>query len=731
MLTLLLAAQLAAGDSTYATPALRDFVARAAAANRQAPATLRGYSARLESDMAYLVTDEKGREHAQQLEQVESELEWSRSGQVRQHVVGYRVRAGGMTVSALSVLRRPWVVAALYGDRLRLLVDLPRVPGLGGGWGRAAAIHPLAADRDAVYRFSGGDTIVQLKLQGRTVPVVRVHVTPRPDRADGRLLLFEGDLDLAADRSEVVRMRGALRVVQARMPAAARLERLALRTALLVDLEEGEFRQRYWLPTRQRVEVQALSGLSNGFRPVARIVTTFRAQVLDTVPDALAGAAPAPAPEAAADTAAAATGRLSYAPNDSLNAFRGWVAEIGAASTGATAADFDDVVRPRSAPDAPPRVVWGADRFSDVLRYDKVEGLYTGLAGTWNGGAAAPGVTLAAHAGWAWQEGTARGAAALQRRRGRWTVGLTGRRELDNTNDFVPTLEGPATIGALTASIDDYDYVDRAELFFHAARALDAGGRRVVRYEIGPGRDDAATDHVTQGIIRVDSVFRPNRTAARGGYLRQAVTFELNPEVSGEYLEPGLGAALSYERGDGGLRWQRLDARVAWRRTAQSFTWLARADGALLFGGSPPQKVIELGENEGLPGYHYKEFGGDRAALVRLGTAYALPFFRAPLRLRRWLTLPGPAPALTVGVQSGWAAAVAPATRAALEAFGTAPEAGSDPPRLVPVTRPTGGWRTTLGFSIDLFGGGIGIGVARPIDHAAPWVVILGSAQQW
>jgi hypothetical protein len=727
MLTLLLAAQLATGDSTYATPALRDFVARAAAANREAPASLRGYSARLESDLAYLVPDEKGREHAQQLEQVESELAWSRSGEVRQHVVGYRMRTGGMTVSALSLLRRPWVVAVLYGDRLRLLVDLPRIPGLGGGWGRAAAVHPLAADRDAAYRFSGGDTIIQLRLQGRTVPVVRVHVTPRASAARGRLLLFEGDLDLAADRMQVVRMRGVLRLTRARPPAAERLQRLALRTAVLVDLEEGEFRQRYWLPTRQRVELQALSGLSNGFRPVARIVTTFRAQVLDTVPDALAGAAAA----VVADTVAAATGTLSYAPNDSLNAFRDWAAEIGAATTGATAADFDDVVRPRSVPDAPPRVAWGADRFSDVFRYDKVEGLYTGLAGTWRGGAAAPGVTLAAHAGWAWQEGTVRGTATLQRRRAPWTLGLTGRRELDNTNDFVPTLEGPATIGALTASIDDYDYVDRSALFFSVARALDAGGRRVVRYEIGPGHDAAARNHVTRGLIRVDSLFRPNRAVAPGGYLRQAVTFELNPEVSGEYLEPGVGAALTYERGDGGLRWQRVDARVAWRRTTRSFTWLARADGALLFGGSPPQKVIEMGQNEGLPGYGYKEFGGDRAALVRLGSAYALPVFRAPLRLRRWLTLPGPAPALTVGLQSGWATAAAPATRAALESFGTAPLPGSDPPRLVPITRPTGGWRTTLGFSIDFFGGGFGIGVARPVDHPAPWVVILGSAQQW
>ncbi|MBV9109760.1 MAG: hypothetical protein JO306_10175, partial [Gemmatimonadetes bacterium] len=499
------------------------------------------------------------------------------------------------------------------------------------------------------------------------------------------------------------------------------------RTALLVDLEDGEFQQRYWLPVRQRVEVQALSGLSHAFRPVARIVTTFRGWALDTLPDTLARSAAA-VPD---DSSASATGRLSYAPADSLNAFHGWDGEIGAAATRGTAADFDDVVRPRSRPDGAPRVEWGADRLSDVFRYDKVEGLYTGVAGTWRGGDRWPGLTLAAHGGWAWQEGTARGAVTVQRRTGAWTLGATARRELDNTNDFVPTLEGPATIGALTASMDDYDYVDRAGLVVSVARTLGAGGRRTARYEIGPGRDAGVRNHATQGIIRVDSLFRPNRPAATGGYLRQAVTLELNPGVSGEYLEPGLGAALMYERGDGGLRWQRLDARVAWRRTARSFTWLARVDGALLFGGSPPQKVIEMGENEGLPGYHYKEFGGDRAVLVRLGTSYALPVLRAPLRLGRWVTLPGPAPALTLGVQGGWTAAVAASTRAALASFGSAPRPGSDPPVLVPVTRPSDGWRTTLGVSLDLFGGGFGVGVARPVDHAAGWRLILGSAQQW
>ncbi|MDB4951252.1 MAG: hypothetical protein JWM27_3901 [Gemmatimonadetes bacterium] len=726
MIALLLLAQITVADSTYSTLELRRFVGAAAEANRRAPATLAGYRAVAESDMALLRPDPRGREHAQQLEQVESRVAWRRVGSLEQHVVGYRARATSMSLSALSLLRRPWIIPSLYGDRLSLLVDLPSVPGATRGWARLAGVHPLAADRDSAYRFTGGDTVQSIRIGGRTIPVVRIHVEPRAGR--GRLLLFRGDLDVAADRMQIVRLHGAFVAVQAHSGLRAHVERLVLRTAVLVDVEEGELRQRYWLPTYERLEVQAASSLDGGFRPAARIVTRLRAQELDTVP----GPPSAPA-LAEADTGAAAERRLSYAPRDSLDAFGGWGEEIGAASTAAAAADFDDVVRPGAAPGGPPRVAWGAAGLPDVLRYDKAEGLYTGMAATWGAAEGAPGVRAGAHAGWAWQDRTPRGGAAVRWQRGRWTWGAAARRELDNTNDFVPTLEGPATVGALLGSVDDYDYVARAAATLSAARWLDADGRRVLRLEVGPGRDAAVRNRVTQGIVRLDSAFRPNRPAAEGSYVREAVALEVNPDVSGDLLEPGVGLALAYERGDGGLRWQRVDARLAARHTAGPLTYLLRADAAALFGGSPPQKVIEVGGNEGLPGYGYKEFGGDRAVLLRLGAAYALPVLRAPLRLRPWLALPGPSPAVTVGLQGGWTAAVAPATRAALAAFGFRPQARAFDPTLAlaPLTQPTEGVRATLGISLDLFGGGIGVGIARPVDHAAPWGLILGSALQW
>lgn len=66
------------------------------------------------------------------------------------------------------------------------------------------------------------------------------------------------------------------------------------------------------------------------------------------------------------------------------------------------------------------------------------------------------------------------------------------------------------------------------------------------------------------------------------------------------------------------------------------------------------QQLIEFGENEGLPGYAFKEFGGDRAVFGRAAIAYELPFLRAPLRVRlgggrfRRVFRPGISPSIAI-----------------------------------------------------------------------------------
>ena len=63
-----------------------------------------------------------------------------------------------------------------------------------------------------------------------------------------------------------------------------------------------------------------------------------------------------------------------------------------------------------------------------------------------------------------------------------------------------------------------------------------------------------------------------------------------------------------------------------------------------MFGAAiPPQTLFELGGTAGLPGYEYKEFAGNHAALFRSNASYSFPVWRVPHHVRDFV-LPGLAP---------------------------------------------------------------------------------------
>lgn len=197
MIPLLLFAQLAApADPVYSSERVRDLVARAVVANHAPAPELRGYRARVETEFSISLRDTLGRERAAQIEQLSSKVEWTRDGKYDMHVVGYRSQSLGAPISTLSFVKG-WTEPSLYGDRLQLGVQLGAPPDpkartkkRGGSW--IVAVHPFSYDRDRYYRFSGGDTVVVMQTAGRTIRLVRVHVTPRLGDAT-RLAAFEGE----------------------------------------------------------------------------------------------------------------------------------------------------------------------------------------------------------------------------------------------------------------------------------------------------------------------------------------------------------------------------------------------------------------------------------------------------------------------------------------------------------------------------------------------------------
>ncbi len=708
-------------DTANAPRALRELLADASKRN-VLPPSLISFRSHVETEISVVLRREEGTEAVGAVEQVASTLKWNRTGFYDQRIVGYRAQQTGANVSLLSVFQTGWLNPVLYGNRLRVRTNASRrtPPRRGGpdGADTLPAVHPLAVDRERYYRYSGGDTIVTVRAGDRVIPIAHVRVQPRTD-VTGSVVLFDGEMDLDASRGTLVRLRGYF--VRANAPRRGMMASLSDAVAF-VEYENGERNGEYWLPAKQRIELQAtFPGLGDG-RAVVRIVSRFsQMQVNDTVLDA-------PTLAAADSLRARVRRRLSFAGTDSLGRYGAWQADVGALSLGMHSDDFNDIGPDRWRSTGAPRLDYTVPRASDAFHFNRVEGVYTGTGIKWSLRDLAPGVVVRANAGWAWNEGTARGRLSVERKRGNTALEVRAGRSLDNTNDFRVPLDSGNTMGALFASQDPYDYVDRRSATIAAVRTT--GARRLLtRVEFGVADDRYRPASYRRSPFGGEA-YRENRRLDQGRYVRTAALIEWHPDFSAEFAKPGVGARLAYERGDGTLQWQRAEVRATARQPFGPFVALARADVGAVFGSRiPPQQLFELGKFQNLPGYEDKEFAGSRAAVLRASLQYTSPYFRQPIRAGRFF-LPALAPGLSVGVQSGWADAVTNAARTSIERLG-APIDSTRLAQWAPVARPTDGIRASITAGLRLFSGGVFVGATRKVDQAAPWKALITFGQQW
>jgi hypothetical protein len=369
---------------------------------------------------------------------------------------------------------------------------------------------------------------------------------------------------------------------------------------------------------------------------------------------------------------------------------------------------------------------------TDLFHYNRIEGAYTGVAGEIKLRDASPGVVARANVGWAWAEQTARGRVSVERQKGTWWPFVRAGRSLDVTNDFREPFDSGSTLGALF-SVDDYDYVDRRGAMAGLTRYLSRRRDVRVRMEAGVASDRYAPAIRNRGPFAPgDSGFRFNRGVDEGSYRVASLKLEYHPDVNAAFVRPGLGALLQAEAASGDLAWRRAELRLVARRMYGPFIYAARADAGVVFGDSiPPQQLFELGENQNLPGYGYKEFAGNQAAVIRGLVMYPLPLWRAPLRLGRFV-LPSVGPILSFGAQGGWAAATDDAARASILRLGAVGDSVRGTPGSVPgapVSQPTDGFKSSVDFRLRFLGGALSIGVARATDHHEPWRFVVGFAQ--
>jgi hypothetical protein len=724
--------------------ALADLLADASRRNALPPALL-SYKASVETELAVLLWRTEGTESVAAIENVASALRWTRTGVYDQRVIGYR--AQGVAFSMLSAVRSGWLNPTLYGNRLRIRAQRnatadatppgatsPRVNPRGGattsngrsesvradGSDTLPAVHPLATDREAFYRYSGGDTVVTLRVGGRSIPIVYVRVQPRTD-VRTRVLLFDGEIALDASRGALVRLRGHFVRLNERRGILDRL----MEAVAFIDYENAEHGEQFWLPSKQRIELQVASPVTGEGRAVIRIVSRFGTIALNDT--TLAAANIATADSLRALGVATGTRRFSYAPRDSIDGYARWQSALGALTEGMRADDFDDIGPDKWRPTGTPRIDITAPRSSDVLHFNRVEGLFTGAGVRVALRDLAPGVTLRALGGYAWSEHTVRGRVAVERRRGPWTLELRGGRSLDHTNDFLTPLDSGPSVFGIFGSHDPYDYVDRTSTGLVAAYRIDSRSL-LTRLELGVADDRYRASTYVRGPFGGDP-YRANRGVDEGGYVRSAAVLEWHPDISAEFMRPGIGGRLSYERGDGTLSWQRAEARLTMRRPVGPFVAVARGDAGSVTGARiPPQQLFELGERQGLPGYEDKEFAGSRAAIVRAQLQYFSRWLQRPIRVGRRLMLPGIAPGASVGLQSGWTEISGDAARASVLRLGLQRDSTGG---LMPVSRATEGFRATASVGLRFFSGSLFVGAVRPIDQAAKWKSLVVFGQQW
>lgn len=753
MLPLLVAAQLAAANPPTASGALRALVARAVDRNRTVPASLIEYRARMESEIAVLKGRADGEEGALSIEQSQNDMRWRRGDAFIQHLTAYRARQVGPSLSALAVLRKAWAIPMLYGNAFDGFFGRGGGPASGspddaklrqadGG----VAIHPFGPEGERVYEFTGGDTVAAIGSERRTIHVVRVMVEPRRAQATWPIVVFRGEINLDAERGEIVRMRGQFVTVGRDGPQQKRLLIIPVSVMAFVDLESVEIEGRYWLPSYQRIEMHVdVPALAEG-KSVFRIVSRFRGHEVvwrDTAGEIASGAGAAstdglpPVTSMGIGAAVPALHRLTMAGGDTLERPATWWRPIGEATGGLRGSDFGEVGASGVDSMRTARFNWRAQRLADLMRFNRIEGWSTGAMAEYTPGAAAPGVKMRANAMWAWEERTMRGRLEVDRRfaDGRWRAGVRLARTLDITNDFTVSSDSGGALLAALAGLDDYDYVDRR------AATLTLGvhqfsRRATMRVELSVGDDRRAVARLVGGPFGSPAPFRPNRGVDEGAYVRSAVQAEWNPRVNAGALATGVGALLRSEIAGGDLTWRRSTVRINARVDRGAMAHAIRLDGGMLASrNAPPQQLFELGGGPAFPGYSYKEFAGDRAFAVHARTLYRLPVMRAPLQVRGCTCFPSPSPELALtfhgaSVSTGNAAAQASVAR--LGSRGDVVGAIPAPPgRRLPLSRGTDGVRTSIEVGMRTFGGAVTVAMARALEAGARWRMVVLLGQPW
>lgn len=533
-------------------------MARAADSNAAFPA--RGFRAHFESEIAVNKALPNRVEGISSVEQFAGTLTWNAdSGD--QHSLGYRIVTTGLPLPAGYVLGTAWIVPSLYGDRFTLLSDPKQAAKQGESEADSLStrakyvVHPLASDRDRYYTYARGDTVEVVDAVGQSRRVVVVEVTPHQSFPEATRV-FTGQIYLEVGTGALMRMRGQIYTIRPPGKPLKGLKKVGnalVASASIIDFQNTRING-VLMPTYQSGDLAILLPLTTAMGTMVRMVTRLH----DV--DIAAGA-----PIQLGANALPPTVARTQTTKDSLNAFKGWENSPTDWPSRYLINDRLDVGPPRYRPTGDPVVFVRSPTMYDFFRFNRVEGIYLGAAGTLFLRDKFPGLAIRGGVGYGFWDQTVKGGVVATLRRGPWLAEATAEHGFG----------------------DRHQVQGSARLRDGHAAALRAGPLRLCRPGRRPDRHRACTRAASQWnhprrLRRGAGSEHAAGTEARplgqnyygnplvdpGTYFRSRLSLIWREDISSHFARPGIGAQVYLENGQGDFQYTSVNARLVGRANA-------------------------------------------------------------------------------------------------------------------------------------------------------------------
>jgi hypothetical protein len=469
---------------TYRGTLTRALVERAMARHRTQDTLVNDYQAKLRFRLSLSFGRRRwARVPTVTVEEQEGIVQWRRPNDLRLDIVGRRARSRSAGLNINSMFDRPWFVPRGLSDSVRIF---------GNDFPERAALHPLALDGPDWYSYELTDSVTMTSPGSGPLKLYLVKVQPKKPGPS----LIAGSMMLDAATAEVVRLTfryvGTLLWIDSDdgdikgdTAKARKLNALVNRIVSVdADLEYARQDDKYWMPYRQliagRVQLPMITDVVVPFE----IVTSFQDYSINTgheivftqpLPDSSEGDSlevvvnygkdeDTLSARTSADRWEGGRYEVHRAPQDSLVAYGGWGDSLKMDLTEADDNRIQEVVTDlaRLSEELPDELTgrrqYGVnyERFADIIRYNRVQGLSLGLGYQVRAPMAFTNFQGTARFGFSDERLTAK--LSMVRDAPGGTLTLSGYREVREIESFTRNFAFGNSLNAIFAAHDNADY---------------------------------------------------------------------------------------------------------------------------------------------------------------------------------------------------------------------------------------------------------------------------------